>query len=335
MAEAEGESKFITVNLGGKDTPLELLVRGPPLNAAKLRRLEVEIKFPLPADYREFLEKYNGGITIYTALTIDGNVQNGIERYFSVDDLLRIHDTGSRIPEGALPIGVDAGTCFYYMMLTGPDTGGMFFYDADMYYRRGSISLGLPAKIISSFTEFLNSVTTFCDEDETENPADFADAMAAMPEPFDEKPAPPRQKIPAEERQLTADFSPYTHSLGALPKMDYYGYLSDSGYVRVVDYIVADGIITEHFGQKMGPLYRHKHNLCWEYGPDTKIKSKVMNSTMLLVQRDACSVIWGGLPHMSGVTDFYYAVTAKKVLNNDRHFQEVTPEEQSKKCAVM
>eukprot|EP00026_Physarum_polycephalum_P004607 Phypoly_transcript_04629.p1 GENE.Phypoly_transcript_04629~~Phypoly_transcript_04629.p1 ORF type:complete len:708 (+),score=159.25 Phypoly_transcript_04629:32-2125(+) len=129
----EMPEKLIPVNILGQATNLRLSEMGEPCDPQKLADLETKIKGRLPRDYKVFLQKYNGGVTIYSAMMAkDGRTtDNGVEHYFDIDEMLQLNPYPG-ISRNAIVFGEDAGNNAHYLYFKGPKRGQVHFYDADM-----------------------------------------------------------------------------------------------------------------------------------------------------------------------------------------------------------
>lgn len=123
---------------------------GPPLNLAEVDSFEKRIGFPLPGDYRDFLQQTNGGVPreecgFFYIQSMDW--WNQIRTFYSlrnpevvIDELEhvlnRLHE---QHPEhfdrsfGKLPIAADDFGNKIYIWLAGPERGSVYFWmqDAD------------------------------------------------------------------------------------------------------------------------------------------------------------------------------------------------------------
>lgn len=119
-----------------------------------IKQFETEIGFELPADYREFLLKTNGGVYHDYVCTPDGfalDVVFGLNTNFCWSELRWNRDVSSDwLPADMLPIASGPGGDYACLKLTIPDKGAVFsvYHDVDFS----------PDKIADSFTEFIDGV---------------------------------------------------------------------------------------------------------------------------------------------------------------------------------
>ncbi len=121
--------------------------RYPPASLEELAAFELDLGVTLPSDYREFLLTCNGGLVVieHTLETsIDGyNEQTGVSHLFPLTLPKASLSSGvvefrqrlraSRVGiEDALAIGDDGGTGFFFMMLSQPVFGQVYFAYKDV-----------------------------------------------------------------------------------------------------------------------------------------------------------------------------------------------------------
>jgi hypothetical protein len=156
-----------------------------PLTAERLATLERELKVPLPADYRDFLLKHNGGRPDLQRFTFtpegDEEQESVVEWFFAVHDQPYEPDEGwepgedddfmpyfaqplddvwkdfrsERPGTNTLPIGRDPCANLICLGYTGAEVGRVYFYDHEV---------GMLYPIAATFTEFLRGLSR-ADED--------------------------------------------------------------------------------------------------------------------------------------------------------------------------
>ncbi len=140
---------------------------GPPITSADIESVESRIGIRLPADYKAFLLKYNGGRPTPNAFPIEGLANNpfgGIQVFFGIDDPIDSCnlDSNYEIVSGSLPTNLLAIACngggdLICLSLYGDDAGAVLFWDShhDQPYEPNYDHV---YKIADSFPEFLESI---------------------------------------------------------------------------------------------------------------------------------------------------------------------------------
>lgn len=132
------QAEPIQVELFGLPTCIYLIQRGPSFESSQLQALQNRLG-TFPPDYLYFLKKYNGGITDFSSLILNGSSVNGVEHYFSVQEIDTLTQDGPHVfPGHCIPVGEDGSSNFYYLYLKGDTAGALSFYDADAYLNEGS-----------------------------------------------------------------------------------------------------------------------------------------------------------------------------------------------------
>jgi hypothetical protein len=133
-----------------------------PANQEAVRAFQSSIRFALPADYRRFLEQYNGGkfkgaLFRVPVLQTDEALDVLFGLNFGIDHPKRSLDLSfwqiemaGEVPEQSIIIGSDPGGNFLVL-----DDEGVYYYDHVHYYPQSSVERNA-YKVASSFTEFLN-----------------------------------------------------------------------------------------------------------------------------------------------------------------------------------
>jgi len=128
------------------------------------------------------------------------------------------------------------------------------------------------------------------------------------------------------EEFIEADFSSACHTKGEiegfLHENPLLGFISTNGYLRALDQVVTDIALSFKFGEPIGPVFRHKNLLFLDWAPDAIVnkKKKTMRATMMLITKEAGSVVWGGMNHVSGSWNFCDAVTKGMVRNDAKNY---------------
>lgn len=147
-----------------------------PLNEQQLDALEQQLGVTLPAPYRAFLRAHNGGYPEPNAFPIEGDyaddhalldwflgVRPGQTRDLA-DYAQRYRD---RVPAGFLPIGYDPGGNLICLVVDGPDSGKLFFWDHEREADSGEQpSYDNLAFVAPDFDTFLASLTELPDDEE-------------------------------------------------------------------------------------------------------------------------------------------------------------------------
>ncbi len=103
-----------------------------------IARLESELGFPLPDDYRRFLVDFNGGRPEPSGFlfeTSEGSSDSAIRYFFTLDNdeyygiLENLRDYKDRIPEGLMPIACDPFGNLVLIDLGAKAVGTIYFWD--------------------------------------------------------------------------------------------------------------------------------------------------------------------------------------------------------------
>jgi hypothetical protein len=108
------------------------------VNDTDIDKLEADLGFALPLEYREFLKDHNGGLP-ENYLFVDDDDEIAVRFFgiglgpeFDYDDVLatlqRLED---RIPAGFMPIGADPGGNLVLLGTEGDRKGRVFYLDLD------------------------------------------------------------------------------------------------------------------------------------------------------------------------------------------------------------
>lgn len=109
-----------------------------PATDEDIKRIEAAVGFALPADYRQFLMKYNGGVPYNNTFDVPSVIYSKflynfvVARFLAInpkgqDDILRTRENlKGQLPPGSLPVAIDR---FRNFMCLLPETGEIVFYD--------------------------------------------------------------------------------------------------------------------------------------------------------------------------------------------------------------
>lgn len=113
-----------------------ILDSSQPLTDLQLERVEKEVGFPLPDQYKEFLKQYNGGYPDPDAfLFLDKSDGSSVDRFLSLDageddDLfVYLKRYAGRTPSDMMPIAHDPGGNLVLIGLSDSNRGQVFFWD--------------------------------------------------------------------------------------------------------------------------------------------------------------------------------------------------------------
>jgi hypothetical protein len=134
---------------------------GPTISEIDLARFERDANLALPADYRKFLLKHNGGRPFPAdfMLTLENEtVHSRIHFFFGLNDPMEscclrwnLELTKETRPAGTLPIASDEGGNRLYLRWNRPDAGSVHFGPTPSDGRNVRL-----VRICGSFTEFLD-----------------------------------------------------------------------------------------------------------------------------------------------------------------------------------
>ena len=137
---------------------------GPPADEAAIARVERELGFDLPADYREFLERQNGGkpelnfydrqVTVryfYSAGPTDDEYVDDLET--AARNYWPPSRPGDPIDPSFLPIGENVFGNVICLKVRGEDYGAVYFWDHEL-----AVSVGPYTRVTDSFSEFFESL---------------------------------------------------------------------------------------------------------------------------------------------------------------------------------
>ncbi|MBX3178925.1 MAG: SMI1/KNR4 family protein [Candidatus Hydrogenedentes bacterium] len=117
----------------------------PPALDADIAKLESDIGFPLPADYKAFLRDMNGAQALDRCFYVRGLKQDialhillGVHPGRNWADLFSSWDEFNEdLPENALIIGLDPGANFLVLLLDG-NADGVYYWDHKHFFPQSS-----------------------------------------------------------------------------------------------------------------------------------------------------------------------------------------------------
>jgi len=126
-----------------------------------IQQFEQKLGFPLPADYRAFLLKTNGGIVINQVFHVDDLAQDVLMDVFygvtnEEEDLTLatwIAEHGAELQENALIIGADQGGGII-LYITAGDDKGIYYWDHAHFFPQSSQEEGNTYFLADSFDDF-------------------------------------------------------------------------------------------------------------------------------------------------------------------------------------
>lgn len=139
------------------------------LTEARLKKFEEVLGATLPADYREFLVRNNGGLPSPSQfwLNMDGDkyVSALVEVYALHDDENSLEEKRPNgewgVPVTMLPIGNDGYSNEICVGIGGKDRGKVFYVDCSLHdYDNPNSRPGI-AKVANSFSEFLKNLIIY------------------------------------------------------------------------------------------------------------------------------------------------------------------------------
>lgn len=140
-----------------------------PLTLEKLDEVQQRLQLEFPAEYREFLLKYNGGKPTPNTFTFtdhSGKQSDSLVHYFlaiygnHIDDLAVEYSdllSDERILPHLVPIANDPFGNLIVLSVGGEDQGKVYFWDHEI--EPETVGYENMSLIADSFTEFLNMLT--------------------------------------------------------------------------------------------------------------------------------------------------------------------------------
>ena len=149
--------------------PAEITVTGAlsPVTAEDIRDLQSHTGVTLPDDYREFLLKHNGGTPHPDGFrSKDEKLSSFVTRFAPISDDDQYNLQGEiegiteyrYIPRDMIPIGIDPVTNRIVLVVSGPDTGRVFYWAWDEEPETPTCSRKYMRLLADSFDEFLASL---------------------------------------------------------------------------------------------------------------------------------------------------------------------------------
>jgi hypothetical protein len=117
---------------------IEIDDSGKPVTEKRLADLERELGVKLPAQYRQFLLKFNGGMPSPDVVDIEGmnDSPTDVQEFFGIDasdessDLRWIkQEFSDRVPDRMIPVACDSGNNLFCLSLSGADSGAIIYMD--------------------------------------------------------------------------------------------------------------------------------------------------------------------------------------------------------------
>lgn len=133
-----------------------------------IQQFEQKLGFPLPADYRAFLLKTNGGIVINQVFHVDDLAQDVLMDVFygvtnEEEDLTLatwIAEHGAELQENALIIGADQGGGII-LYITAGDDKGIYYWDHAHFFPQSSQEEGNTYFLADSFDDFYKLLKSY------------------------------------------------------------------------------------------------------------------------------------------------------------------------------
>ncbi len=136
---------------------------GPPLTEDEMAALERSLGLPVPAKFRMFLLRVNGGrpspntidIVNYSGSPTDTQVVFGIGREIETSNVeWNVRVLGSRLGASFLPVACDSGGNIFGLSLRNNDFGMVYYFDLDAVY--GEADAPPPEYLVANdFDDFL------------------------------------------------------------------------------------------------------------------------------------------------------------------------------------
>lgn len=145
----------------------------PQADEMAVASLESRIGAALPADYRQFLLRYNGGVPDNSCFKLsaaaEGSYQDSVVHYFfgiadnpslDIGHYFDVYVAAKRVPPNMLPIGRDPGGNMILLSLRSTDHGYIYFWDHEL---EGLVEdpafTGHLVEISRSFQDFVDGLT--------------------------------------------------------------------------------------------------------------------------------------------------------------------------------
>lgn len=136
---------------------------GNKCNSDALAEFETQRSIKLPADYRQFLIEYNGGVPSKRGLFLKGcgtsvtlDVLYGIHEEPGLDMRFSTEEWKDEMPEGFIVIGGDPGGAMF--ILGTSSEPGIYYWDHQHALPGSSEELGNTFYLSETFTELLELV---------------------------------------------------------------------------------------------------------------------------------------------------------------------------------
>jgi len=133
-----------------------------------LEAFEQKLGFPLPTDYRTFLENHNGGrVNSQTFFVEDLGESVLLRAFFGIKNPVEtlnldfwLNEYKDEIQETALIIGKEPGGGLI-LYITAGDEKGVYFWDHGHFFSESSEDDGNTYFLANTFTEFCDSLKDF------------------------------------------------------------------------------------------------------------------------------------------------------------------------------
>jgi len=141
--------------------PVDFYKRGPAISDADIDAFEKRIGHVLPADYREFLLRINGGRPCFHVIRNQESGDVGVkiffgicdEEYFDLDAEFR--DMRGRWPDRLMSIAIDDCGDRFCLSLDSPNYGAVYYWDHELEAEEGEEPTESNLTYLaSSFSEF-------------------------------------------------------------------------------------------------------------------------------------------------------------------------------------
>ncbi len=135
------------------------------ISESDLLIIEEKIGYQLPAEYKLFLLKHNGGRPVLDGVRYENEHFDFVGHFYAIrgemyhDDLLRqIEEYKDMIPKGYLPIGESPGGDVFCISLKEPTKGALFHWDHEQANYDGEPWEYNMTKLSPSLTVFLEEL---------------------------------------------------------------------------------------------------------------------------------------------------------------------------------
>lgn len=144
-----------------------------PLDSAQIGRIEQELGYVLPREYRSFLLAHNGGQAVEGVFPIHDpphDYHGLLDQFMCISpgdpyNLLDwVSDYTERLPPNLLPVAVDQAGNLITLSVAGPNTGKVYFWDHELEASQDETPTCVNVyPVADSFQAFLNSLRPITD----------------------------------------------------------------------------------------------------------------------------------------------------------------------------